>query len=392
MTSAPVPNANNVIDRQMAAALEWDRLVGKAREFDRSFLRPATAASVLPAARSGPVVVINVTAGRSDALLVRSTGVDSLRLPGLDAREAIHRTLEYLTASWSEMDGVLNRVLEWLWDVVAEPILSALGFTDRPADQGSWPRMWWCPTGPLTLLPLHAAGRYTSSGAATVLDRVVSSYTPTLRALLSSPDTAQVKPTPPRMLVVALPETPGQANLPGVNRERDLLVDRFGDDRTTVLHGVHATRDAVQRNLPLHRWVHFSCHGTQELDSPSEGGLLLHDGRLPIKEFRTREYRGEFAALSACKTAAGGVSLLDEWVTLAAALTYAGYRHVVGTLWSVGDGPALRFFELVYNELCSGSTFAADRSAFAVRNAVEVLRADAPTRPSLWSPFIHMGP
>jgi CHAT domain-containing protein len=33
----------------------------------------------------------------------------------------------------------------------------------------------------------------------------------------------------------------------------------------------------------------------------------------------------------------GGVDLLDEAITLAAALHYTGYRHVVAALWSVDN-------------------------------------------------------
>jgi CHAT domain-containing protein len=49
------------------------------------------------------------------------------------------------------------------------------------------------------------------------------------------------------------------------------------------------------------------------------------------------EHQGEFVFLSACKTAIGGVHILDEAITLAAALQHAGWRHVIATLWSVLD-------------------------------------------------------
>jgi len=49
------------------------------------------------------------------------------------------------------------------------------------------PRLWWCPTGPLTILPLHTAGRHRDHRSGqNVLDRVVSSYTPAPRELLES--------------------------------------------------------------------------------------------------------------------------------------------------------------------------------------------------------------
>ena len=51
-------------------------------------------------------------------------------------------------------------VLDWLWDVIAEPVLTALGHTSAPETGSPWPRVWWCPTGPLTVLPIHAAGHH----------------------------------------------------------------------------------------------------------------------------------------------------------------------------------------------------------------------------------------
>ncbi len=59
--------------------------------------------------------------------------------------------------------------------------------------------MWWCPTGPAAVLPLHAAGRhprtatqYQAMGEAaaladTVAGRVISSYTSTLTTLARAP-------------------------------------------------------------------------------------------------------------------------------------------------------------------------------------------------------------
>ena len=48
------------------------------------------------------------------------------------------------------------------------------------------PRIWWCATGPLAFLPIHAAGIYNNGMARyDISDYAVSSYTPTLNALLS---------------------------------------------------------------------------------------------------------------------------------------------------------------------------------------------------------------
>ena len=142
--------------------------------------------------------------------------------------------------------------------------MDELGFADTPeGDPVAWPRLWWCPTGPLTLLPLHAAGHHAEavggeSPPRTVLDRVVSSYTPTLRALLEArrPHDDDVVRAVDRLLLVDVPDAPGQVPL-DTSAERAVLLDAFPDDRRTVLDE-RATREATRTALPEHRWVHFS--------------------------------------------------------------------------------------------------------------------------------------
>jgi CHAT domain-containing protein len=53
------------------------------------------------------------------------------------------------------------------------------------------------------------------------------------------------------------------------------------------------------------------------------------------------------AFLSACKTATGGLLATDEAITLMSGLTYTGWRHVIGTLWTVADETAARVTSIV---------------------------------------------
>ena len=49
------------------------------------------------------------------------------------------------------------------------------------------PRIWWCATGPLAFLLIHAAGIYNKGKTGlNISDYVVSSYTPTLTALINA--------------------------------------------------------------------------------------------------------------------------------------------------------------------------------------------------------------
>lgn len=301
------------------------------------------------------------------------------------------------------MDEMLTELQAWMWDTVAEPVLAELGFTSTPTGApDGWPRLWWCPTGPLTMLPLHSAGYHKDPDEhgmfrRTVLDRVVSSYTPTLRALVearAAGTDAQRRDgaaEDERLLLVTVEDVPGQMPLnSGV--EREALIGVLPQDRLTQLEGAMATREAVQRHLPDHKWVHFSCHGDQDLLEPSRGGLLLHDAMLTIADIMSGSFHGDLVGLSACKTALGGVELLDEVITLAAALHYVGYLHVLAAVWSVPDDSAAQLFADVYRRITVEGRVRPEFSAAALHTAVRRLRARPGSWPHVWTPFIHIGP
>jgi hypothetical protein len=411
-------DASRAVDRRLALAREWDALVDQVRELEgfEDFLRPPRLERLLQAAEAGPVVIVNISPWRCDALIVTTAGVEVKNLAGLTAEATIARARDYMNGlqqvedaartavaqhlqeAMGRCEETLRDVTEWLWDQIAAPVLAVLGFTGPPAPGGFWPRLWWCPTGVLSLLPLHAAGRHTTAGRVrheSVLDRVVSSYTPTLRALLEARG-EQARTTGPdgppgqRMLIVGLAHTPGQMPLPNVTRELRLLTELFPDHHT-ILDGPAATWDAVHAQLPRHGWVHFSCHGDQNLADPSRGGVLLYDRLLTVAEISEGQYHGDFAFLSACKTATGGVTLPDEAITLAAALHYTGYRHVIGTLWSIRDRTAADVADAVYADLTSTGAFEPRRAAIALHSAIRRLR-DAGKPLSQWMPFTHTGP
>ncbi|OXM60493.1 CHAT domain-containing protein [Amycolatopsis vastitatis] len=420
--------------QRMALSREWEHLVGEVRATPgfEEFLKPPELADLLPAAERGPVVIVNVSRWRCDALIVTSEGVSTCPLPGLTAEDAVARTNVYLhtlqAAEWAAaardlareqlrdapimahrqavqaaervvraadaaVEGMLLDLCRWMWQVIAEPILDALDLPDCGGDP--LPRLWWCSTGALTLLPLHAAGYHDDPPPRrrTVLDRVVSSYTPTLRALLAARQPLdRLVADDDRLLTVGVSEVVGQLPLPGVAAELATLAELVPDRRTDLVDGA-ATRDEVLRALRTHRWAHFSCHGNQDLNDPAEGGLVLADGVLRIADITSEQYHAEFAGLSACKTATGGITLLDEAITLVSALHYTGYRHVIGTLWSVYDSPGTTgLFSSIYQDLADGGRLHPERSAYALHRATIQLRDTEPRRPSTWTPFIHVGP
>lgn len=397
---------SRAVDQRMAAAAAWDTTVAEIRKSTPSFLRSDRLADLLPAATHSPVVVVNMSDFRCDALVATSTGVTCVPLPSLTSADIRQRTTRYLEAftflekedeagtDSPESERTLSEVLEWLWDTMAEPVLAALGIHGVPAPGEPWPRIWWCPTGLLSLLPLHAAGYHASPSGhdgppRTVLDRVISSYTPTLSALANARRAEADEDG--TLLYVGVPGSPGSLILPGASDDRDFLTKLLGD-RCHALFAEDATVAAVRAALPLHRWVHLSCHGEQDLTAPSRGGLELYDGALTVTGLSAQGGGGEFAFLAACKTATGGAALPDEAISLANAIHYAGYRRVVATLWSASDFAVAEVTRMVYDDLVTSGRLSPAKSAEALHSAVRRLRNSDRNRPSWWSPFIHIGP
>ena len=272
-------------------------------------------------------------------------------------------------------EGEIGAVLDWLWAAVTEPVLDRL---DRLDGAGDGPRrVWWVPAGPLASLPIHAAGD--------ALARACSSYSPTLQALRDGRSAAA--PASPRMLVVAMPETPGAAPLPGARAEAQLL--RPGRD-PVELTGPGATRATVLAALTGSDIAHFACHSAPDPDRPGASRLLLHDHETRpltlLDVARLRLPGGWLAYLSSCSTMLSGAGLADEAVHLAAAFRHAGFANVVGTLWPVDDrGAALPMARDFYAGLEHGP-------AEALRRATLALAAAQPRNPSFWAGHVHVGP
>jgi hypothetical protein len=372
--------------------------------FDQFLMpRPLRLADLQPAADGGPVVSVNINPRRCDALALTRDGLRAISLPRLSAADlaeqasAFSAAVEILGGGQAGLADaarpVFAGVLGWLWDVLAEPVLEALGYVGPPGQDGPWPRIWWSPTGLLNMFPLHAAGYHDRPGAS-VLDRVASSYTPTLRALLASRARASRVPidrggSGRRVLTVAMPQTPGHAPLAATAREATAAAGTDG----LCLIGAGATRDAVLAALPGAAIAHFACHARSDPDELTASRLLLHDGNLLISDLtRLQLAAAELAYLSACGTTRRGSALAGEEIHLASAFQLAGYCQSVATCWEIADGfaatAASRFHEILASALPDPGPLPA---ALALHLTVRELRQALPGEPWLWSALLHAG-
>ena len=427
-----------ILEERRQAARDWDAAVDQIRQIEgfKHFLRPVPFTDLRAAATGGPVVIVNISQHGSHALIVTpATGpkpdsaVVVVDLPAAPIDTVIDQANTLLKALYRSGDPATDwqtkeddrhavfNVLAWSWQAITEPVLTALGHTHTPSERiEDWPRVWWCPTGPATVLPLHAAGhhprtttQYQVMGEAAALansvaGRVISSYTPTLATLTR----ARVRPAPGRVrqLAVGVPGplsyAPGASPLPAVSDELRVLARYLPTpEHATHLLGLTATRQAVLETLSGHAWLHLSCHGVQQPADASLSAFLLQDQPLTLADLAALNLRQtDLAYLAACQTATGDLRLLDEARHLAGALQLVGYRHVLATFWSISDDAAPAMADITYAHLLHPDPDhptptdepQAARAPYALHHAITRLRQALPSEPLTWAPYIHFGP
>ena len=418
-----------IADDRHRLAAELAAVLEQIRGLDgfESFALPPASSELQAQASSGPVVTFSVSALRTDALLLTTDDVTCLPLPGLSQDKLIAEVEAFNSALEAASDPAASRTerleaevrlgatLEWLWDVAAGPVLDALGYDSQPGPDQDWPRVWWATGGLLGMLPLHAAGYHSGQEGQpqhrTVMDRVVSSYTPTVRALRYARERASAAADTMRSLIIAMPVTPGLP--PGT--ELTNVTEEVGYVRSLVPDPVilsepdadiaepaadsagTPTRATVLAHLDQCPIAHFACHGAADPSDPSRSLLLLHDhDRDPLTVASLSAVNlthARLAYLSACRTAYTSTqTLIDEAIHLAAAFQLAGFPQVIGTLWEISDRTAAQTARDFYTALRTDEgSLDTGRAARALHQAVRDLRDAFPRSPSLWAAYLHAG-
>ncbi|THU78772.1 hypothetical protein K435DRAFT_811271 [Dendrothele bispora CBS 962.96] len=399
---------------------QYEELLQQVRKLDGfgSFLRPKKFSELAPAARNGPVVIINVHDSGCDALVVcpstdiihvplpmfssgeavkmHSGLISSLRAGGVRDRETFQNLMNYEVSTF-----ILKEILNKLWVFVAHPILSAVEGILYENSHASLPHITWCATGAFAFLPLHAAGIYGSDDPTknlNISDFAVSSYTTTLTAMMGSGSKLKQDLTKtPSVLIVSQPGT-GKEFLPSVAQEVEVIQRYTSPNHTCHLTHELATVGAVLGEMSKHEIIHFACHRTQDMENPLNSAFSLYDGRLDLNTLmRLSLENAELAVLSACETATGDERVPEEAIHLAAGMLAIGYPSVIATMWSICDPDAPLIADKVYANLlghCDNSESQRVKltPAYALHEAVKHLQEEVGEMNFVrWVPFIHFG-
>ncbi|KAF8436254.1 CHAT domain-containing protein [Boletus edulis BED1] len=372
--------------------LEMQRTIINIRELPgfSHFLLPSCFSDLQRAVSGGPVIIVNASQYSCDVLVVLLDR-DPVHIPLQITKESVHDLSEELHASTERAKKVdvtreLGSLLRTLWDHVVSPVVEFL-LTTLPLQS----RIWWCPTAEFSVLPLHAAGPY-RKGERNLSDLYISSYTPTLSALIRArrPAPSNTAVGGKRFIAIGQANAIGQVELLSVGTELANIGQRIvGLAGFTQIEGPESCISRVAEELCKTEWVHLACHGLPNRTRPFESAFALHDGRFTIQRIIGCDLKNpEFAYLSACHTTVGDEESPDEVIHLASAMQFAGFRSVIGTMWAVDDAETNKITSTFYKHMVDESgCLDYTRAAFALHKTMRSVNVPLDQRIL----YIHLG-
>lgn len=407
-------HSNDLTGKRQRLVSDFDSLLARIRSHDelQDFLLPLSLESTKQMARGASIVVVFASklTDSGAAFIINRRGLSMIELPHLTSDD-VEDWMEYsrsATDAWTLRTAAGNNkkmrgFLQWLWLAAVQPIINELEESKGPED--TKPRVHWIGAGLLSGAPFHAAGDSSTEGNECAMDRVISSYTQTLRALAYTQEAKQSPSRVDRMLLVSASEAPGARSLPLIHQEVANIQRLVSEDTQTVLLN-NGTPKQVLSELPLATRVHFACHGYSDAKDIENSHLALHydanteidsgsQGKLSVRQIQTfKSPTARLAYLSACSGAENkSTTLADETTHLAGAFQLAGFEHVIGTLWQTKDAACQQVAEDFYKHLCheKGGAEVKLEEHLALHRAVQTLREGNRDKPLIWAPFVHFG-
>ena len=249
------------------------------------------------------------------------------------------------------------------------------------------------PDGPIAMIPFQAlwtdANRYVGAQWAMVISPGSNFDDQRVASKSAMPKDGA--------LIVSVPSVTGELTrglpvLQDAGLETEMVARHF--NRTTVLSGSEATRDAVLQRLPRARVFHFVGHALS--GSPYRGLILPATGATGgardavLLDSNTIEHVSMshcwLAVLSACSTAGAEDAIADP-ADLAGAFLRSGVANVVASRWNVDSAVTRVFMTSFYSELNQ-----TDAIAHALQiAAAEIRRNPRTSHPHYWAAFDSFG-
>ncbi|KAH0563392.1 hypothetical protein GP486_002038 [Trichoglossum hirsutum] len=316
-------------------------------------------AELVDQASRGPIVIVNVTEFRSDAIIVSQLcGVQAIQLRGMKearVKRWLQKDLtEFPREEYGEKNKLYRRFLIWLWSECVKPVIEQIKKSVTPRDGEVQVMVGW-------------------NRIENMFSYAVSSYTPTIKALgYTRASNSRHFPAHPKMLLVAMRTTPGAKSLPGVSEE------------------VEALNDVLARSFSL------------ELEEPNSEKKQDASDPEPVQDHLTLQKIFDMglktswiAYLSACSTAENkSRHLADGVLHLASGFQVSGFRHVIASMWPASDdfcvSVAKTFYQMIEKHYWK-TGISDDLVAQALDSPLEIVRDNLHKQPLAWAQFVHYG-
>jgi tetratricopeptide (TPR) repeat protein len=389
--------------RRHAAAKEFSDIIHKIRGLEgySNFLKAPSQEKLQSLAAPGPIVIVNISRYGSYTFVVTSGAITHKKLPlrYADVEAKAEELIQILYDDSFRSRRSLRKILEWLWDGIVKGTLDDLGYRESVEDH--WPLIWWIPVGRMALFPFHAAGYHTKASE-NALDRIISSYTHTIKALdYARTQIARMSFPKPSVLLVSMSTTPDRKPLKYAKPEIDGVAKILGSVVKETLD--YPTKRDILQKIRQYQVVHFACHGSYD-KNPSNSVIYFSDWKsdpFSVSDMvNLKLNRGRLAYLSACHSSRNrDLSLLDEGIHMAGACQLAGFPSVIGTFWQISDEYSPFIAQEVYGRmLTSDGNLDFGKAALGLHLAVRKLREQTRLSgknsyddPIAWAPYRYIG-
>ncbi len=157
--------------------------------------------------------------------------------------------------------------------------------------------------------------------------------------------------------------------LPETATELNQVGELFQEEKRTILQQEDASEPLLKSydesgELAQYKYLLFAAHGTFEEENPLANAIVLsqpdkrkpaaYDGYVTVGEWMRYKLHSDLTYLSACNSGRGAKYAGEGLIGLPYALTLAGNKSTVMTLWEIGDDAAAAFSTAFFTRLTEG--------------------------------------
>ncbi|MEM1324161.1 MAG: CHAT domain-containing protein [Bacteroidota bacterium] len=238
-----------------------------------------------------------------------------------------------------DIDEWAMRSGRWIGQTIFSPIFEKLKHRE----------VYLITIGKVSLLPIQIASLSIDGEEQYVIDQLllkrVSSVTLLKKLLVLDKQDALSS-----ILFVDNPETVLDQTLEYADMEVGLISRHF--DRSSRLSADSATQENLKTKMHHAQILHMACHSFANVDDPLKSGFqLIMEETMTIEDLMNIQHINlRVAILASCQSGLINRNIPSEWVSIPAALAYAGVPSTIASNWLVDDEATcflmLKFYRL----------------------------------------------